>query len=266
VLDGARVRVIGLAISNLGPNGIGVRCEPVTAMAPTPSVELEQVSIDATGPAVFGNPCTISVARSHLRGLANQPPLQVVGASAVSVDRTFFDGGDGIQAIGAGAVVHVTNSIITNQTGPDGAFVGGSFGGSGGNGFVFVSFSTVINSLVKCPSGTPACSGGSGAGACIDNSIIFAPTNTAQDTVTGSACVANYTIVFPQTTALTGANNQLGANPLLKSPTTGDFHLTAGSPAIQAADPLATDHLDFDGVTRPAQGTRRCIGSYEFVP
>jgi hypothetical protein len=79
-------------------------------------------------------------------------------------------------------------------------------------------------------------------------------------------CVANYTIVLPQSTALSGANNQLGVNPLLRSVASGDYHLTASSPAIQAADPLATDPDDFDGVSRPAQGTRRSIGAFEFIP
>jgi hypothetical protein len=42
----------------------------------------------------------------------------------------------------------------------------------------------------------------------------------------------------------------------------GDFHLMAGSPAIDAADPAVTQTLDFDGVARP-QGAGRDMGAFE---
>jgi hypothetical protein len=45
----------------------------------------------------------------------------------------------------------------------------------------------------------------------------------------------------------------------------GDFHLMAGSPAIDAADPAVTQTLDFDGVARP-QGAGRDMGAFEHEP
>jgi hypothetical protein len=42
----------------------------------------------------------------------------------------------------------------------------------------------------------------------------------------------------------------------------GDFHLLAGSPAIDAADPTYAFSTAFDGTTRP-QGAAPDIGAYE---
>jgi hypothetical protein len=114
--------------------------------------------------------------------------------------------------------------------------------------------------------GTPQCILGNDAGVCIDNSIIL---NTAADapadTVTGSACIANYTLVYPQSTALTGAHDKLGVDPMLADPAGGDYHLEAGSPAIDAADPGAIATPDFDRTPRP-QGARSDLGAFEYMP
>jgi hypothetical protein len=45
----------------------------------------------------------------------------------------------------------------------------------------------------------------------------------------------------------------------------GDFHLVAGSPAVDTADPAATNIIDYDGVARP-QGPRRDRGAFELAP
>jgi hypothetical protein len=50
---------------------------------------------------------------------------------------------------------------------------------------------------------------------------------------------------------------------LFVDPSNDDFHLMLGSPAIDAADPAATDAIDFDGTARP-QGVGRDIGAYEY--
>jgi hypothetical protein len=59
------------------------------------------------------------------------------------------------------------------------------------------------------------------------------------------------------------SDKTVGTNPMLKDAANGDFHLQMSSPAIDAADPAATDAVDFDGTARP-QGARRDIGAFEY--
>jgi len=267
VSDGATLTVYGLSIVDLNSSnaGVAIDCEPSSTSTP-PTLNLDQVSIDAaTNNAIFGYPCTVTVTRSHLheRTSTVQVFMGIAGTIA-TFDRTLFDGGDGIVSAGGG-VTHITNSVIVNQTGPDGAFLGGSVLGSP-MGSMFVSFSTVINSAVKCSTGTPACRGGTAAGSCVDNTLIFnAAPGAPADTVTGSACNASYSLVYPQSSAIAGSNNTLGINPALVNVSNADYHLAAGSPAINTADPSATNGHDYDGTSRP-QGGRDDIGAFEYKP
>jgi hypothetical protein len=132
-------------------------------------------------------------------------------------------------------------------------------------GLIAVSFSTVIDSPISCGTGSAVCSGSSPNGVCIDNSIILNTLAGApSDTVTGTRCFGSYDLVFPQSTALSGTNNRY-VNPMLSAPASGDYHLKAGSPAIDSADPAALDAIDFDGTARP-QGVRNDIGAVELKP
>src|SRR4029077_18880698 len=63
--------------------------------------------------------------------------------------------------------------------------------------------------------------------------------------------------------ATTADHNLLGINPLFVNATANNYHLQAGSPAIDAGVTLTQVPVDFDGVTRP-QGPAYDIGAYEF--
>src|SRR5262249_45698213 len=146
-------------------------------------------------------------------------PLVALSPSAtIAVERTLFDSGGSIYALGPGATIRVTNSVIANLSGDGGAFIGTGLGGPP-YGAVSVSFSTIINSVVTCGTGVPVCAGGTEAGSCVDNSVIFNGSASAPpNTVTGTACKVDWSIVYPQSAAVTGANNMLGVNPQLKDP------------------------------------------------
>lgn len=260
---GADVHLFGLNIMNINTNGIALSCQPGQGN-PIPLIALEDIAIDAIDTTLLLQGCAATITRSRLQTrTTTDRTIVVLPTSTLTIDQSILDGGDGVFVEGTNSVAHITNSIIKNQLGPEGAFVGSNLFGAGA-GTVFVQFSTVINSRVRCAGATPACAGGTAAGSCIANSIIFNGTAGAPADTVEPGCVANYTLVFPQSTPL-GSNNLYGVNPMFKDLAGADYHLAPGSPAIDAADPAATTLIDYDGTVRP-QGTRSDIGAFESKP
>jgi len=257
VKSNGTLEVLGLAIRHpFATSEAAIRCEG-TATA----VVLDQVTIDSDEFGFLGNPCssvTIRNSRLHTRKFG------LLENGSMDIERTRIDGVGIIVASGSSSSVRLTNSVVAINGGTDGPFGYSVFGAPLGT--VFVSFSTVVTPTpVKCAASTAFCSGAP-QGLCLDNSIIYNPSIGApNNTVTGTGCQANYTLMFPQQTALPGANNKLGVDPKLLDAQNGDFHLAAGSPAIDAADPAAGNPTDFDGLARP-QGSARDIGAYERAP
>ena len=62
----------------------------------------------------------------------------------------------------------------------------------------------------------------------------------------------------------TGLSGNISADPQLVDPAGDDFHLQAGSPAIDAGSNLGAPTIDFDGNPRPRPGGGFAIGAYEF--
>jgi len=97
--------------------------------------------------------------------------------------------------------------------------------------------------------GTGIAVSGATTGANIKNSISIGNTTNYSDTgLGGTTLVTNIT---------TGV-----ATGLLVSPATNNFHLKAGSAAIDAGTTLSEVTTDFDGLTRP-QGAAYDIGAHE---
>jgi hypothetical protein len=253
VQAGAHVRIEGLSIVNQGDDA-AIYCN---GQGP-PSIDLSRMVITSDGTTANLQSCTSSIRATRFVSTGTGSPNVLVAEANVTIDRSLIDGGNGVLAEGGGSLVHITNSLFVNQLGSYGPFTGSALFANNGPGSMFVSFSTVIGSVVKCEAKTPTCAGGSGVGSCIDNTIIYAP--SATDAVQGN-CSVSYSLASPQTTALIGGNNILGVDPLFNGAT--DYHLQMTSPAVDAADPAVSNSVDYDGVTRP-QGTRRDMGAFEY--
>lgn len=110
-----------------------------------------------------------------------------------------------------------------------------------------------MNSGVNC--------GTVGAPVVFSNDIIYGNTVSAGGKQLGGSanCSASYSDIGPD--AATGTGN-INSDPLFVNATQGAFHVTAGSPCKDAADPTASLAIDIDGDTRP-QGAARDVGADE---
>jgi len=104
----------------------------------------------------------------------------------------------------------------------------------------------------------------------VQNNIIV-DCHTESRKIEGGSGVVDYNLVYYSSGSTPGgtpaAHELWGVDPLFVSYTGthgGDYHLQAGSPAIDAGALLDLVASDMDGVPRP-QGTTHDIGAYEFV-
>ncbi len=258
VSDRGRLRVSGLIIVAGGTTNNAVNCESLNNVD-VPMLVLDRVQVESLRNAVALYKCVATITRSKLRTTGSSSALFASDNSTADVERSTLLGGGFIVGSANASLVRLTNSVIANPTSGDDAFF--TAGGA-----VTVSFSTIINARGGCGNGAAVCSGSSPNGVCYDNSIVANLVGGAPaDSVYGTACVANFTLVYPQTTIISGSSNKLGMNPLLSAPGSGDFHLLPGSPAIDAANPAAPVTPDHEGLLRP-QGAAADMGAFEFTP
>lgn len=249
----ARLRVIGLLIVKGSGLGSGFDCG---GEIDQPIVELDRVTIDSQKIAVAAK-CNLTISRSHIHVTEGSIAIGAADGAVVDIRETLIDGdgGNGIEAF-QGSVVRLHNSIIIGQNGDE----GGALLATAAT--IFVSYSTIIDSVVDCGIGLINCNPGSSDGICVDNSIIFNAAANAADSVVGSKCKFDYTLASPQTTTLGGVGNQLGVDPMFVNAAAGDFHLQSSSPAVDAADPASSNTSDFEGTLRP-QGSANDLGAFE---
>jgi hypothetical protein len=153
--------------------------------------------------------------------------------------------------IGNGSTQSVTGGIALDKI------------GSSGIGMRILSFNTISanmsNVSVNVAPGV-SCSNTVTQEVPFSNNIIFGNGAAGAPQVSGANCAFTYSDIGP--VAFSGQGN-LAVDPLFVNASGGDFHLTAGSPVIDQADPSATPNVDIDGDHRP-QGNRRDIGADEY--
>lgn len=246
-----------------------VACDVASLNLPVATVELDRVTVSFDAVLLAG---AASSAISMTRCILNVTGSDIVVPDVTSAAIVASGNGGG-----QGQVVTIDRSRISIPTGTvpvgiaatDGASVKISNsvlrGGSTTNGFIAVNtstkassveFSTFYNAPLRCPTGNLIL-------ASRNNIFLSDGTSPPADSVSGTSCSHNYDLIRPQATAPSGANNILNMDPRFANAAAGDFHLTTGSPAIDTADPSATDAVDFEGTARP-QGARRDIGAFEY--
>ncbi len=244
VRDGAHLSLQDVTLTS------SINCYTNTTFVP--EVRLGNVNL----PGITADPCTIVATNSTWIAPLPQGGTGINVSTSpsvysnVSIDRCTFRGA-GITATGAGNVVNIVNSVMDGAVTDFG--IGLAFEGVTGT----IAFSTLVNAVVTC---------NASASITLANNIMFG--TNASDVLyqTGSVCPVHYSLMNPQAMVYTGWDHVLrNVDPLLTSLPNKDFHLLAGSPAIDAADPAAGLSTDIEGTARP-QGTRLDLGAFERKP
>lgn len=141
------------------------------------------------------------------------------------------------------------------------AFIGknGSLSSVVGGAFILspfdlaLEFTTIADNLVSSGAAGLFCQ--TATVVTVANDIVV---GAAGNQVQADTCAPRYTL---SNQALAGATN-LVATPTFRNAAAGDYHLVAGSPGIDQADPAATFTIDIDGEARPA-GAHADVGADE---
>ncbi|MCX5740966.1 MAG: hypothetical protein NT062_00540 [Proteobacteria bacterium] len=173
--------------------------------------------------------------------------IQMQDVSTLTVEGSLLTGTIGTYSIGAN--ITVRNSVIVSPLAGSTQHEFMSAVGNGGN-LTFES-STLFNTYV--------------ARGLLSNSILYSPGIGLPSVMASSVATASYSLVNPQAGAFNGGNNLKNVDPMFVNAATGELHLLAGSPAIDAANPTSTNTIDHDGVARPQNG-RNDMGAFEHTP
>jgi hypothetical protein len=255
------VRVHGLSIVEVPAfnSVVGIFCGEINGTDVT-NLEADQLSFTGGLDAIAVTSCMADIKRSKFAGVSID--ISVTGGTATAtIDQCILGHAAGAAANSVGIFsdvanaqqathIHVTNSVF------DGLMQDVSIT----SGTMDIQFSTFVNIADKFD-----CSqdkfGSVPAQVTYSNDIMYATSGT--QTVTGTGCNFHYDLIYPQITQL--GDHFVYLDPKLVDVATGDYHLMQSSPAIDAADPAATDTIDLDGTQRP-NGPRSDIGAFEYHP
>jgi hypothetical protein len=253
-----------LHLSNLSVQGT-FDCRPTSVGAAMPTLDLFDVDVTSTQ-GIIGFPCVIKLRRVRVSGAQLSPVVGdgetagVGGAtvnrgSVVTIDQSVLEGPDTDPPV---LLRHFSSVQIANSVLRGGPLNTGAINFDQTTLASTVSFSTFYNATLVCPNSAAILTSR-------NNVYLNERANPPANTVANSSCVHYYDLIKPQATAPGGANNILNQDPRFANGANGDFHLIVGSPAIDAADPTASEPIDLEGTTRP-QGAARDIGAFEYKP
>ena len=236
---GTSLSIFDLAIKNAPNNssGFGI-VVPVAAGSPTVSLARAVLSNNPAG-GISASGGSLTISQSTIANNAGGG-ISTTGQFAI-VNNFFFANGSTSSPIGG-------VSILTSQ--------------NAANRLEFNSFSKNatqdgIGTAIQCVAGTFTAR----------NNIMSGNGTLTNMNQTGGACSHAYSIATPG--ALPSGTGNIALDPQFVNTTTGDLHIPAGSPAVDAADPAALltglEGVDIDGDPRP-QGVHADIGANEHKP
>ena len=155
----------------------------------------------------------------------------------------------GITASGGFTIV---NTVIANN----GMMNGGTFGGARLAGVPGKAAVFRFNTVTKNIGGSLASGVQCESAIALEDSIVHSNIGLLSPEI-GASCSPMYCLLA----TAPGSGNNVQGNPMFVN-AASDFHVAASSPAIDRADPAATETVDFEGGRRP-QGNARDIGADE---
>lgn len=174
-------------------------------------------------------------------------------SAQVVIDRATFLRSAGISSFSTDKPIEISNSLFVSASGNPTIIIN-STTDTTALGTAYIASNTFINATIEC-------GGSSLYGKVFDSNIFY----NAGSLASPAGCDYSYNLITPSVNVGGGTGNITG-DPLFVDAANNDFHLKAGSPAVDAANPSpAPNGHDHDGKPRPQSG-RADIGAFEYTP
>jgi hypothetical protein len=242
--------------------GIGISIPVAT----TSSVTLTRAKVTASQYiGISASSGTLTVAQSTIS------QNTAIGLSAsggtVTIARSTIAHNDGGGVSITSSQFDLTNNMIANNGGNSSSF-GGVLISQSNTGTRNLAFNTVANNSDGAGDITGVTCAVIGTAVTFSDNIVFGNQVSGAGTQVGGAmCSWTYSDISDSggsAGSVAGTGN-IDLDPMFVNSATGNYHISAGSPCIDAADPAATLDIDFDGDVRPI-GSGRDIGADEYHP
>jgi hypothetical protein len=252
---GADVRIYDLEIigASGGPSDVGI-----FAAGGTPKLTLTRVKVtNNIGGGISMTGGVLTVSQSTISG--NQGGGISMTGGALTVSQSTISGNQGGGISISSAEFDLANNFIVGNGGVGAVFGGVRFDQTN-TGIRRFEFNTVTENVGMAGFTIGVVCTLVGQPVTFSNNIVYDnQVGGGRTQVGGMNCSWTYSDIGPDT--VVGMGN-INMTPMFKDLTRSDYHLQSGSPAKDAADPVASLAIDIDSDPRP-QGTRRDMGADE---